>query len=43
MRNNAERMAEIRNLNEGLERHPTQLAAANCERDIEVYFRCAST
>ena len=39
MRSNAERMAEIRTLNEGLERHTTQLAATNRELKDEIAER----
>ena len=39
MFNNAERMAEIKSLNEGLERHTTQVAATNRELKEEISAR----
>lgn len=39
MRNNAERMAEVRTLNEGLKGHATQLASANRELKDEITER----
>jgi PAS domain S-box-containing protein len=39
MWNNAERMAEIKSLNQGLERHTTQVAAANRELKEEISER----
>jgi PAS domain S-box-containing protein len=39
MWNNAEKMAEIKSLNEGLERHTTQVAAANRELKEEITER----